>query len=61
MAPETNKTVNWTLVQGHTPINGSGNATAGGNTLYSWIYSLSNQYTFGEESDLPLWGNFTVS
>lgn len=61
MAPESNKTVNWTLVEGHTPINGSGSATARGNTLYSWIYSLSNQYTFGELNDLPLWGNFTYT
>ena len=36
IAYETNKTITWTLYEGANPVNGSGNATGGPNSIYSW-------------------------
>jgi hypothetical protein len=61
ISPETNTTVNWNLFEGASVVNGSGNATGGPSTVYSWVLSQENQYEFGEEQDFPQWGNFTYS
>ena len=61
ISPETNTTVNWNLFEGASAVNGSGNATGGPSTIYSWVLSQENQYEFGEEQDFPQWGNFTYS
>lgn len=61
ISPETNTTVNWNLFEGTSAVNGSGNATGGPSTIYSWVLSQENQYEFGEEQDFPQWGNFTYS
>lgn len=57
---ESNKTIQWDLFQGPTPVNGSGNATSR-SSVYSWIFELQQQYEFAEEFDFPSWGNFTWS
>ncbi|KAK5162952.1 hypothetical protein LTR04_002859, partial [Oleoguttula sp. CCFEE 6159] len=57
----SNKTIEWALYHGSTPINGSGNATGGSSSPYTWMYQLQNAYEFGEENDFPQWGNFTYS
>ena len=36
IAYETNKTINWTFYEGGKPVNGSGNATGGPDSIYSW-------------------------
>ncbi|KAK5203682.1 hypothetical protein LTR47_008441 [Exophiala xenobiotica] len=61
VAPEGNKTLNWDLYRDTMPINGSGNATDSPNLIYTWLFNLSSQYEFAEESQLPLWGNFTYT
>jgi hypothetical protein len=61
ISPETNTTVNWNLFEGASVVNGSGNATGGPSSVYSWILSQENQYEFGEQQDFPQWGNFTYS
>ncbi|ROV93941.1 hypothetical protein VSDG_06274 [Cytospora chrysosperma] len=62
---ESNQTVLWDLYrsgQGYVQsVNGTGNATDSANVLYSWIYQLSQPYTFGEEFDFPQWGNFSYT
>ncbi|KAI4730612.1 DUF1793-domain-containing protein [Aureobasidium sp. EXF-10728] len=61
ISPETNTTVNWNLFEEGLAVNGSGNATGGPSTIYSWVLSQQNQYEFGEQADFPQWGNFTYS
>ncbi|KAI1616235.1 hypothetical protein EDD36DRAFT_450508 [Exophiala viscosa] len=61
VAPEGNKTLNWDLYRNTMSINGSGNATDSPNLLYTWLFNLSSQYQFAEESQLPLWGNFSYT
>ncbi|KAL6244980.1 hypothetical protein RBB50_007755 [Rhinocladiella similis] len=61
MAPEGNKTLNWDLYQSTRSINGSGTATDSPNRIYTWLFNLSSQYEFAEESQLPLWGNFSYT
>ena len=42
IAYETNKTIEWNLYEGSNPVNGSGNATGGSSSIYSWfVVSLS--------------------
>ena len=36
IAYETNKTIEWGLFEGSNPVNGSGNATGGPSSIYSW-------------------------
>ena len=36
IAFESNKTIEWTLYEGANPINGSGNATGGPSSIYTW-------------------------
>lgn len=61
IAYESNKTIQWDLFEGSTIVNGSGNATGGPSSVYSWVFELQQQYEFAEEFDFPLWGNFTYS
>lgn len=42
-------------------VDGTGDTTNSANTLYSWLYQLYEPYTFGEDSDLPRWGNFSYT
>jgi hypothetical protein len=62
IAPEGNKTLNWDLYRNTAAINGSGNATTDSSSVvYTWLFNLSSQYRFAEESQLPLWGNFSYT
>ncbi|KAK4934972.1 hypothetical protein LTR10_023878 [Elasticomyces elasticus] len=61
IAPEGNKTLNWDLYRNTMSINGSGNATDSPDLIYTWLFNLSSQYQFAEESQLPLWGNFSYT
>ncbi|KAK6366508.1 hypothetical protein LTS17_010594 [Exophiala oligosperma] len=61
MAPEGNKTLIWDLYQSIRSINGSGDVTDSSNFIYTWLFNLSSQYEFAEESQLPLWGNFSYT
>lgn len=77
IAPESNKTIQWNLYEAGNAVNGSGNATKGASSVYSWyviffcmslfvlihnrLFHLQHPYEYAEEKDLPLWGNFTYS
>ena len=77
IAPESNKTIEWNLYEAGNSVNGSGNATKGTSSVYTWyvvllyvwlfiltryrLFHLQHPYEFAEENDLPLWGNFTYS
>ncbi|KAL8802020.1 MAG: hypothetical protein Q9182_004097 [Xanthomendoza sp. 2 TL-2023] len=58
---ETNVTIQWDLHEGPDKINGSGNVHGDSSSIYSWFIYLQQPYEFAEETDLPLWGNFTYS
>ncbi|KAL8727437.1 MAG: hypothetical protein Q9181_005714 [Wetmoreana brouardii] len=60
-ASENNVTIQWDLYEGSNVINGSGNATGGPASIYSWFFYLQKSYEFAEEMDKPLWGNFTYT
>ena len=49
------------MYQGSTAVTSNGTATAGNGSLYTWLYSLEKQYTYGELYDFPEWGNFTFT
>lgn len=65
ISADGSKTLQWDLYKSGQEltqaINGTGNATNSASTLYSWIYSLQEPFTFGEDSDFPEWGNFSYS
>lgn len=60
VASENNVTTQWSFYQGAKSANGS-SSTANSSGLYSWFVQLQEPYEFGEEFDVPLWGNFTYS
>ncbi|KAL8668741.1 MAG: hypothetical protein Q9168_006637, partial [Polycauliona sp. 1 TL-2023] len=60
-ASEDNVTVQWDLYEGSSKVNGSDAVAGGPSSIYSWFVYLQTAYVFGEEQDIPLWGNFTYS
>lgn len=57
---ESNKTVEWTLNEGGSFVNGS-NATDTASSIFSWLFYLSQPYEFAENNQFPEWGNFTYT
>ncbi|KAH9904317.1 DUF1793-domain-containing protein [Xylariomycetidae sp. FL2044] len=43
------------------PANGTGNATASADDLYTWLLQRKADISLGEVSDFPEWGNFTYT